>query len=378
MSQSVLIVATVSSFLKTFEMNDISILKNMGFDVHIATNLYESNYSIASSFFQENDVVPHHIGFERSPFKLSNFKAIKQILRIIDENSIELVHCHTPVGSVIARLAAKKFRKNGCKVIYTAHGLQFYHGAPKKDWLIYYPVEKWLSRYTDVIITINHEDYELVSKRFHNKKTYYIPGVGVDLSGFCNTVVDKMQKRKGLGVREQDFLILSVGEINDNKNHQIVIRAISKIDNPSVKYYIAGEGPLAESLLYLIDELGLNDQIKLLGQRTDVFELLKCSDAFVHPSKREGLSVALMESMAAGLPVICSDIRGNVDLIDDNQGGYLCQVDSVDDYADAITKLMNDKALCKRFADHNQKKIQEFSLDVVDKRMRKIFAEILD
>ena len=358
-------------------MNDITLLQKLGCTVYVATNTNEHNPSEENTFFSSYNILIHPIDFERFPFRASNLRAIKKIKKIIEKYSIQLVHCHTPVGSVIARLAAKKFRKNGCKVIYTAHGLQFYHGAPKKDWLIYYPVEKWLSRYTDVIITINHEDYELVSKRFHNKKTYYIPGVGVDLSGFCNTVVDKMQKRKGLGVREQDFLLLSVGEINDNKNHQIVIRAISKIDNPSVKYYIAGEGPLAESLLYLIGELGLNDQIKLLGQRTDVFELLKCSDAFVHPSKREGLSVALMESMAAGLPVICSDIRGNVDLIDDNQGGYLCQVDSVDDYADAITKLMNDKALCKRFADHNQKKIQEFSLDVVDKKMRSIYNDIL-
>ena len=374
MSRSALIVATVSSFLKTFEMNDISILKDMGYNVHIATNLYETDYSVDSSFFQKNGVVPHHIGFVRFPFKISNFKAIRQIRKIIDEYNIELVHCHTPVGSVIARLAAKKYRKNGCKVIYTAHGLQFY---PKKDWMIYYPVEKWLSRYTDAIIAINLEDYDLVSKRFHNAKTNYIPGVGVDLSGFCNTVVDRKQKRKGLGVGEQDFWLLSVGEINDNKNHKIVINAIGRMNDPRIKYYIAGEGPLTETITKLIDDLGLDNQIKLLGQRTDVKELLKCADAFVHPSKREGLSLALMESMAGGLPVICSKIRGNVDLIDNNQGGFLCKVNSVDDYADAITKLMNDKELCKRFADHNQKKIHGFSIDVVDKIMRDIYNTVL-
>ena len=243
--------------------------------------------------------------------------------------------------------------------------------------MIYYPVEKWLSRYTDALITINHEDHKLVLKRFHNSRTYYIPGVGVDLSGFCNVVIDRVQKRNELGLRDKDFFLLSVGEINDNKNHRIVIRAISMINNPYLKYYIAGEGPLSESLLSLIHELGLNNQIKLLGQRTDVKELLICADAFVHPSKREGLSVALMESMAAGLPVVCSNIRGNVDLIETGKGGFLCKVDSIGNYADAITKLMIDKNLCGHCSEYDRKKIQEFSLDNVKTKMRSIYNEIL-
>lgn len=373
LKKGALVVATVSGFIKCFELNDISILQSMGYTVHVATKIAEEDQEL----FRQRGVVAHHINFERFPFKKSNFTAIKQLKRIIEENDIDVIHCHTPVGGVIARIAAKKFRRNGCKVIYTAHGLQFYRGAPKKDWLIYYPIEKWLSRDTDVIITINHEDHQMVSKKFRNETTYYIPGVGVDLSRFGNPRVDREKKRLELGLIEKDTMLLSVGELIDRKNHRIVIDAVSKIGDPSLKYYIAGGGPLREALQQQIDDLGLNNRVVLLGARTDVNELLKCTELFVLPSKREGLSVALMESMAAGLPVVCSDIRGNVDLIDDDQGGYLCKVDSVDDYVDAITKLMNDKNQCKRFADHNQKKIQGFTIDVVDEKMRSIYHEIL-
>ena len=373
MMQNALVVATISGFIKPFEMNDISILQGMGCSVHVATNIAEGD----DEFFTQRDVIPHHIGFERSPFKSVNFKAIKEIRKIIEENNISIVHCHTPVGGVIARLAAKKFRKKGCKVIYTVHGLQFYKGAPKKDWMIYYPVEKFLSRYANAIITINHEDYQLVSEKFHNKKTYYIPGVGVDLNKYGTVLVDRKMKRQELGLSDKDILVLSVGELNDNKNHRIVIEAIQQLKNEHIKYLIVGEGPLEEPIQQMINEAGLREQIRLLGVRKDVAELLRCADVFAHPSKREGLSVALMEALASGKAVFCSRIRGNVDLIDDGKGGCLCDTYDVDSYAEAIGRLAEDPKLRLNMGMYNQEKIQGFSLEVVDKKMRSIYQEVV-
>lgn len=374
MSKTALVVATISGFIKAFEMNDIHILQQMGYTVHVATNIIEEHIG----FFQQNGIIVHRIDFERSPFNKRNFSAINQIRRIIEKHNISLVHCHTPVGGVIARLAAKKYRRKGCKIIYSVHGLQFYQGAPKKDWIIYYPVEKILSRCCDAIITINHEDYSLVSWRFHSRRVYYIPGIGINLDKFGDVQIDRIAKRATLGLGKDSIMLLSVGEINDNKNQQIIIDALSKIENNNLYYMLAGVGPLQEKLQQKILEKGLERRIFLLGNRTDVNELLKATDIFVHSSKREGLSVALMEALASGLPVVCSRIRGNNDLIDDGQGGILCDVNDEGAYVQALTKLSENSELRRKMAEYNQKKIQNFSINVVDKKMRYIYRSIIN
>ena len=375
LKKSALIVTTIGGFIKSFELNDISILQEMGYTVHVATNMHYNDFDF-ETFFQKRNIVTHQIDFERFPFSKANFKAIGQLKRIISENGVSLLHCHTPVGGVIGRLAAKKFRKKGCKVLYSVHGLQFYKGAPKKDWIIYYPVEKYLSHFSDAIITINREDYELVKNKFKARKTYYVPGVGIDYDKFHYASFNREQKRAELEVCSDDIMILSVGELIDRKNYKVVIDAISKIKNKNVRYFIAGTGPLFDSLKEKIKSLNLQSCIALLGHRSDVKELLKCADIFVHPAKREGLPVALMEAMASGVPVICSKIRGNVDLIDDGKGGILCGVDSVDDYVKGIRNLIDNGQMRREFVQYSDKKIKDFSLSVVDRKMRAIYSSI--
>ena len=378
LKKNALVIATIGAFIRSFELNNISILQQMGYTVHVATNMHYSQYAFLDfeRIFKERNIIAHHIDFERSPFSKSNFKAKKQIQNIIAENEISLVHCHTPVGGVIGRLAAKKFRKSGLKLIYTVHGLQFYNGAPKKDWMLFYPVEKLLSRYADAMITINLEDYETVKAKMKAKKIYYVPGIGVDYDKFSGASVNRAEKRAELGIKDDQIFLLSVGELNDNKNHCIVINALSKLNNKKIKYIIAGVGPIKETLQSLISALGLQKQVFLVGQRPDIPELLKCADIFVFPSIREGLSVSLMEAMAGGVPVICSKIRGNVDLIDDGKGGILCEVNSADDYANGIKTLIDNEQLRVEYARYSDNKIKNFSLTVVDKKMREIYSSV--
>lgn len=377
MKKTALVVTTIGGFVNSFELNDISILQDMGYTVHVATNMHYNDFDYESIFAKHN-IVTHQIYFERSPINKANFKAIGQLKKIIFENGVSLVHCHTPVGGVIGRLAAKKFRKMGCKVIYSVHGLQFYEGAPKKDWMIYYPIEKYFSRFSDAIITINREDYDIVKTKMKVKKTFYIPGVGINYEKFHSVNIDRTKKRSELGVFNDDIMVFSVGELIERKNYRVVIDAISKINKKNLKYIIVGPGPLSETLQYQIDSLGLHESIKLLGERTDVNELMKCADIFVHPARREGLPVALMEAMSSGVPVVCSRIRGNVDLIDDGKGGILCDVDSVDDYANGIQSLINNEQLRRDFVEYSDKKIKDFSLTVVDRKMRGIYSTVLN
>lgn len=314
--KKILFVTHNGRFLVQFELNDIRILQEMGYEVHCATNFKgESMRADAEQTLKEHGVVCHQIEIERSPAKLkSNFVAYSQLKKLMEAEKFDGVHCHTPMGGVIGRLAANV---TGTKpVLYTAHGFHFYKGCPLKNTLIYKTAETFLARYTDAQITINQEDFAAAQKFHLRGKAYYVPGIGVDVQRIASIQVDRAAKREELGVPQDAFVFISVGELNENKNHATMIRAFAKANIPNSYYLICGSGKLEESHLELAEKLGVANQVKLLGFRTDVSEILRACDCFVFPSFREGLSVSLMEAMAAGLPCIASRIRGNVDLLE--------------------------------------------------------------
>ncbi|MCD7819858.1 MAG: glycosyltransferase, partial [Lachnospiraceae bacterium] len=281
------------------------------------------------------------------------------------------LHCHSPIGGVIGRIAGKM---TGTKVIYTAHGFHFYKGAPLKNWLIYYPIEKVCAYLTDVLITINREDYARAKSGLKAKKVVFIPGVGVDLKKYANTAEPETDLRKVLEIPDHMLWVLSVGEIIERKNHETLIRAVAGTED--VYLTIAGQGPLLSQLSDLTKELGVSDRVSFLGFRTDVPALCRNADVFALPSFQEGLSKALMESMACEKPVICSRIRGNTDLVEEGRGGFLFNPRSVEDTAQALRKIQS--ADLKAMGAHNREKIRQYDLDVVMERMRVIYEEISD
>lgn len=348
--------------------------KNKGFKTYVcAKNDFENKEECIIPYCDEYYDVP----FERFPFNFKNIQAYMKLKKIIEEEKFDIIHCHTPVASILTRIAAIKSRKHGTKVIYTAHGFHFFKGAPLINWLIYYLIEKMCSYFTDVLITINKEDYNLAMKKMKANKIYYIPGVGFDTNKFSNITVDRIKKRKELGLNEDNIMILSVGELNTNKNHEVIIRAISNIKRDDIHYFIAGEGKLKEYLYKLSEELEIKNRVHLLGFRNDINELYKISDIFCFPSKREGLSVSLMEAMASGLPIICSDIRGNNDLIKNNVNGILCNADSIYEFKNAIETLINNESLNYKFKKNNEKYILKFDVKNLIKEMGKIYDKLL-
>ena len=350
------------NFFKSF----IQDLKNTGNEIHVACN---DSLSQVPNFYNELGCKKYSISCTRSPFNfIGIFKAIREIKSLVEEQRYDIVHCHTPIAALCTRLACIKARKKGTKVFYTAHGFHFYNGAPLKNWLIYYPVEKFCSYFTDVLITINQEDYALAKKRMKAKRVEYVPGVGIDLAKFARSTVDKTAMRKQLGVPSGKTLLLSVGELNKNKNHETVIRAIKDLD---VYYVIVGEGDLKKYLQSIIDELGMSDRVKLLGFRNDVGDLYEAADIYIMPSYREGLSVALMEAMASGLPILCSRIRGNTDLIDE-KGGRLFNPYSIDECIAALHNLQKEEL--NVLGKENSNKIKQFSATSVIKCMKKLYG----
>lgn len=366
--------ASVASMIKQFNMQNIKLLIEMGYKVDVACNFdFGSTMSQESVDQLKQDLTElgvnfHNIPIPRKVTDIKNIlKSIKITKKLMNDNKYALVHCHSPIGGIICRLSnliSSQYKKT--KMIYTAHGFHFYKGAPLLNWLIYYPIEKVCSYFTDVLITINKEDYELAKKKMKAKQVEYVPGVGIDVDKFKNTVVDKAEKRKELGIPGDAILLLSVGELNKNKNHQVIIRALAELNNPNVHYAIAGVGPLHDYLIDLSKELGITNQLHLLGYRTDVAELYKCADVFCFPSIREGLSVSLMEAMASGLPCVVSKIRGNMDLID-NKGGYLFYLDKKLNL-DEISKITTSK-----LGYYNFQKSNDYSAERISKLIKKIY-----
>ena len=312
-NKKVLFTATVvKTHINVFHLPYLKWFKEQGYEVHVAAK---------NDFVNEPCIIPYcdkfyDINFARFPFSKANIKAYKQLKKIIKENNYNIIHCHTPVAGVLIRLAARNSKDT--TVIYTAHGFHFFKGAPLLNWLIYYPVERFCARFTDKLITINKEDYEraLHFRLRKNGKVYYVPGVGIDIEKIKNTKVDIHQKKKELSIPENMPVLLSVGELIKRKNHETVLKVLSKIKDNNFVYLICGRGELMEYLQNLTKQLGLESKVKFLGFRKDVDEICKISDLFIFPSYQEGLPVALMEAMAAGLSVIASNVRGNRDLID--------------------------------------------------------------
>lgn len=261
------------------------------------------------------------------------------------------------------------------KVIYTAHGFHFYKGAPLKNWLLYYPVEKLCSHFTDKLITINREDYELAQKKLGAKKTYYVPGVGIDLPKFQNDCTDRNVTREELGVPKDALFLLSVGEVNENKNHQIVIRALAKLSRSDVHYAIAGIGGHRERLLALAKKLGVDDRVHLLGFRTDIPALNRAADIFCFPSIREGLGLAAVEAMACKTPVVAADNRGTRSFITDGENGFLCKHDDVDAFEEAISTLSDDQELREAFVKRGLETVRAYSVNSVTDMLLAIYED---
>jgi glycosyltransferase EpsD len=263
----------------------------------------------------------------RSPLKPDNLRAFRELKAIVTEHRYELIHCHTPMGGVLARLAARAGRRSGTKVVYTAHGFHFCKGAPLANWLLYYPIEKLLARHTDCLITINKEDYALaIKRRFQAGRIEHVHGVGVDTERFRPLDEERKQReRASFGYSAQQFLMFYAAEFNKNKNQQMLIRSLALIkdDVPEAKLLLAGEGPLRESCRELTKQLGVEGMVDFLGYRSDLERIVPMCDTAVASSLREGLPVNIMEAMACGLPIIASDNRGHRELVRHHENGWI-------------------------------------------------------
>lgn len=363
----ILYVTTISNTVNAFLIPHIKMLIDEGHQVDVAFNIEQD----IKPEIHEMGCKVHQLPLQRSPIKKDNLRAYKMLKKIIITESYDLVHTHTPVASALVRLACRNL--NNVKVFYTAHGFHFHKGAPFLNWLVYYPIERLLARYTDVLITINKEDYSRAKKSFKAESVEYIPGVGIDTKKFSEVIIDESKKRRELGIPDYAFVVLSVGELNKNKNHKVIIAAIAKLSNSKIHYVICGQGPLENYLVNLTQELRLEKQVHLLGFRKDIPEICKVSDLFVFPSLREGLGLAALEAMASGLPIITSNVHGIVDYSIDEVTGYSCSPGDVDGFVGAMKKLINNTDLRVEIGSKNIDIAKKYGINLITNEMRKMY-----
>ena len=367
----ILYITTIGKTMRFFQ-SFIKELIDAGHQVDLAAN--EINSPVPECYWDLKCNF-YHIDFSRSPLSPNNVKAYGQLKKLIENGNYDIVHCHTPNASVVTRLACRKLRKKtGLKVFYTAHGFHFYKGAPKLNWMLFYPVEKFCSRFTDKLITINREDYDLAKKEFRAKEVHYVPGVGVDFSPFENVQVDKAAKRRELGVPEDAVLLLSVGELHERKNHAVIIRALAQVHDADIHYAIAGTGAKREYLLQLADDLGVADQVHLIGYRTDIPELNYSADVCCFPSCKEGLGLGAIEAMACGLPLLSSNVQGINDYSVDGVTGYKCAPSDVEGFARAIEKLAGDSDLRAEMGRYNAQLVRKYDVSHINQSLKEIYG----
>ena len=378
MQKKALILTTVSGFLHQFEMENVRILQTEGYEVHYASNFENPVYTYEKDEYEMMGIITHHIPIAKSPTCLrQNIQALKMLIRLLNKEQIQLLHCHTPVGGVLGRLAGRR-ADHEVKVIYTAHGFHFYEGASRKNWMLYYRAEKYLARFTDVLVTINQEDYENACKFSLKKggKVYRIPGVGLDCQRFFPQPDRREEQRKKLNLPPDCFCLMTVASLDPEKNQETVLRAMDQLKDPNIRYLICGDGPERKHLERLTEELELTSSVSFLGFQEKIEELLQAADCFVFPSLREGLGMAALEALACKVPVIAADNRGTREYMRDGENGWVCQGTDADQYAQAIRRMIQQPELRTQMGACGVKTAAEFERSKTEAIMKQVYKNV--
>lgn len=366
MSKRILITSTDLMMIQFLVPHVINLADN-GYEIEIACSNVGGKIEQIKERLKNTVKKVHVVKLARNPFTLRNFKGYKEMKQIISKGDYDIIWTNEPVMGVVTRLAAKLARRRVTKVLYMVHGFHFFTGAPIINWMIYYPVEKIMAKYADMIVTVNHEDYKR-AKTMNVKRVEYIHGIGINtdrLSAENNSV----DIRKELGLSSEDLLIISVGELNKNKNQKTIIKALAEIKDIKIHYILCGKGDQLEGLKKQVSDAGLDHQVHFLGYRTDALNICCQADIYVMPSYREGLPVASLEAMYCGRPLLTSNIRGLVDVMEDGVSGYMYSPDDYKGFADGICKLLADPELRKKMGKRNQEYVKQYCIDATKKEV---------
>lgn len=370
-----LLVTSTDLMMIQFLVPHIINLSQNGYEIELACSNVGDRLDEVREVLSPHTSAIHEVRLQRNPLSISNLKGYKDMAKIMSNSRFDIIWTNEPVMGVVTRLAARKLRKQGTKVLYMVHGFHFFHGAPKVNWLLYYPIEKFSAHLADAICTVNEEDYRRANT-FNVSRVEYIHGIGINTDRL-SPQESRNDIRRELGLSESDFIILSVGELNKNKNQSTIIKALSILQNPKIHYIVCGKGVEEGNLKHLAKKEGLSSNIHFLGYRRDVVDICSSANAYVMPSFREGLPVSSLEAMYCGLPLITSKTRGLVDVNRDGINGYSCKCTDYRDFAEKIQFLFNSSDLCNRIGTQNKSDVLPFTIANTKTEIKKLLDSIL-
>ena len=367
-NKKIMMIATTDNMLWQFMIPHIKHLEKLG-------NTVECVCAKTGFWFDELQnkfgFVVHEMDFARNPITPKNLKSYKKLVKLQKEKNFDLVYAQQPVGGLMGRLIAKKFK---IPCIYTAHGFHFFKGCQLKNKLIYKTVEKWLSKYTDALITINEEDYES-AKKMKVKNVFKINGIGIDDLRFVVEKFNYKSFRNEVGLNENDKCIVTVSEVNKNKNYETMLKAVKILiqNDPSIKFVSCGTGDRVNEIKQLAKKLGIENNCLFLGYRTDVYKILLVSNVFLHASHREGLTLSVIEAMHTGLPCVVSNVRGNHDLIQNEKGGFVVEPEDAEGFAEKLLTILENPNRAKEFGEFNKQESEKYKVEVVKKQLDEVY-----
>lgn len=369
-----MLITSTDLMMIQFLVPHVQNLAEHGYEVEIACSDVGGRMEEIRSRLQGYVKAIHTVRLVRSPAALINLKGYQDMKKVINSDNYDIIWTNEPVMGVVTRLAARQARKQGTKVLYMVHGFHFYKGAPKINWMLYYPIERFASRFCDEIVTINREDYNRAEK-LHAPLVRYIHGIGIDMSRLHSSEL-RCNLRKELGLPEESFLLLSVGELLPRKNQQVIIRALGKLKMGDIHYILCGKGKKLNELTALAKANHIEKQVHFLGYRKDVADIYGQTDLLALPSRREGLGLAGLEGMYCGLPLVSSNINGIRDYMENGKTGFMYNPDDVDGFADGILKMKKDPDLRKACGQHNRKVVIPFCIENSKQEVLKLIAEL--
>lgn len=369
-----LLVTSTDLMMIQFLVPHIIYLSQNGYEIELACSNVGGRLDEVRNVLSPYTSAIHEVRLKRSPLSLRNFSGYGDMVKIMSNKNYDIIWTNEPVMGVVTRLAARKLRNNGSKVLYMAHGFHFFKGAPMFNWMVYFPIEKMTAHLADVICTVNNEDYER-AKSFNVKCVEHIHGIGINTDRLSSKE-SRRDIRKELSLKSSDFIVLSVGELNKNKNQSTIIKALGKLKNPNIHYIICGKGAEEENLKRLANDEGMFTTVHFLGYRRDVVDICSCSDVYVMPSFREGLPVSSLEAMYCGLPLISSKTRGLVDVNKDGINGFTCSCSDYEDFASKIKLLYDNPSLRESMGRKNQEDIVPFAIENTKKEVLRLLNSI--
>lgn len=367
-----LLITSTDLMMVQFLVPHVINLSSKEFDIDIACS------EVGGRFAEVVDKLSKYVGhiykvsLQRSPLSIDNATGYKELIKIINGGTYDYIWTNEPVMSVTTRLAARKARKRGTKLVYMAHGFHFFKGAPTLNWLIYYPIERIMAHHADMICTVNTEDYTR-AQQFNVKRVSYIHGIGINTARLSHNGITH-SIRQELNLPDNASIILSIGELNKNKNQSTIIKALSGLKNSNIHYVLCGKGSEENNLKLLANVLGISSQVHFLGYRKDVVDICAQADIYVMPSYREGLPVSSLEAMYCGLPLVTSNIRGLTDVNKENINGLQCAPNDYNGFANAIQKLIKDSDLRRKMGDKNRCDVIPYTIDNTLHEVENLFS----